>query len=106
MKRLTVIIVASALFGVAAAAQTWTGSISDSACGARHMAGMAARNCTEVCVKQGSSHVLVSQRKVYKLEDPGKVVAAHAGHTVNLTGEMTGDTIAVTKIEMPAKGKA
>jgi hypothetical protein len=69
------------------------------------MIGMAARECTEACVKQGASHVLVSQRKVYKLEDPGKVVAAHAGHTVSLTGEMKGDTITVTKIEMP-KGKA
>ncbi|MGB7217874.1 MAG: hypothetical protein WBD07_03605 [Vicinamibacterales bacterium] len=105
MKRLTMI-VASVLFGVTVAAQTWTGSISDSACGARHMAGMAARECTEACVKQGSSHVLVSQRRVYKLEDPGKVVAPHAGHTVNLTGEIKGDTITVTKVEMPARGKA
>lgn len=106
MKCVTVVI-ASVLFGATAAAQqTWTGSISDSACGVRHMAGMAARDCTEACVKQGSSHVLVSQRRVYKLEDPGKVVAPHAGHTVNLTGETKGDTIRVTKIEMPAKGKA
>ena len=109
MKRLTLFItsVLLAIAGVASGApQTWAGSISDSACGARHMAGMAARECTEACVKQGSSFVFVSQRRVYKLEDPGKVVAAHAGHTVNLTGEMKGDTITVTKVEMPAKGKA
>ena len=33
----------------------------------------------------------------------------HAAHTVKLTGEMTGKTIAVSKIEMPmasGKGKA
>jgi len=86
-----------------AQAQTWAGSINDSTCGARHMIGMAARECTEACVKQGGSYVLVSQRKVYKLEDPEKVVAAHAGHTVNLSGQIKGDTITVTKIEMPPR---
>jgi hypothetical protein len=104
--KLHAVVVAAVLLtgmGVGAAPQIWTGSISDSTCGARHMAGMAARDCTEFCVKKGGSYVLVSQRKVYTLEDPGKIIAAHAGHTVNLTGDMKGDTITVTKIEMPAK---
>src|SRR5207249_856193 len=104
MNRVTVIIGSVLFAGIGvAAAQTWSGSISDSKCGARHMAGMAARECSEACVKQGGSYVFVSQRKVFKVDDPGKVVAAHAGHTVNLTGEMKGDTITVEKIEMPAK---
>lgn len=30
----------------------------------------------------------------------------HAGHTVKLTGEMSGDTITVSKIAMPAKKKS
>jgi hypothetical protein len=64
------------------------------------MAGMAARECTEAFVKQGGSFVFLSQRKVYKLVDPAKVVAAHAGHDVVLTGEMKGDTITVTKVDM------
>jgi len=94
-------------FGLTAAAfaadQTWAGDISDSHCGAKHPEGQAARTCTESCVKGGASYVFVSSGKVYKLEDPSKVVAAHAGHTVNLTGELKGDTITVAKIEMPKK---
>jgi hypothetical protein len=30
----------------------------------------------------------------------------HAGHTVRLTGEMKGDTITVSKIEMPGEKKS
>jgi hypothetical protein len=94
-------------FGFTAAAfaadQTLAGDISDSHCGAKHPEGQAARGCTETCVKGGASYVFVSGGKVYKLEDPSKLVAAHAGHTVSLTGEMKGDTITVAKIEMPAK---
>jgi len=85
------------------------GKISDAMCGAKHgkgeHAGTAAsdRDCTEKCVKGGASYVFVSSGNVYKLEDPSKVVAAHAGQTVNLTGELKGDTITVAKIEMPKK---
>ena len=32
-----------------------------------------------------------------------KALATHAGHTVLLTGELKGDTIAVSKIDMPKK---
>jgi hypothetical protein len=90
-------------WSVAAAEQTWSGEISDSHCGAKHPEGQAARACTESCVKGGASYVFVSGGKVYKLEDPSKLVAAHAGHMVSLTGEMKGETIAVAKIEMPKK---
>jgi hypothetical protein len=89
--------------GAFAADQTLAGDISDSHCGAKHTEGQTARACTETCVKGGASYVFVSSGKVYKLEDPSKVVAAHAGHTVNLTGEVKGDTITVAKIEMPSK---
>jgi hypothetical protein len=34
---------------------------------------------------------------------PRAPVQEHAGHTVEFTGEMTGDTITVSKIAMPAK---
>ena len=86
-----------------AADQTWSGEISDSHCGAKHPEGEKARACTETCVKGGASYVFVSGGKVNKLEDPSKLVAAHAGHMVNLTGEMKGETITVAKIDMPKK---
>jgi hypothetical protein len=86
--------------GAFAADQTWTGDITDSHCGAgKHPAGQTAKECAEACVKGGASYVFVSGGKVYKLEDPSKLVASHAGQTVSVTGAMKGDTITVAKID-------
>jgi hypothetical protein len=94
--------------GAFAADKTWTGTISDSKCGAKHtMAKMTDRECTEACVKGGSKYVFASEGKVYAIANQDdKDLATHAGHTVMLTGEMKGDSITVWKIEMPAKGGA
>ena len=93
--------------------KTWTGKISDSMCGAKHNtsaehgAKMTERDCVEKCIKDGSKYVFVSKGKVYSIENQDMAdLAEHAGHTVHLTGEMTGDTIKVSKIEMPAKPMA
>ena len=86
--------------GAIAADQTWAGDITDSHCGAgKHPAGQTAKECTEACVKGGASYVFVSGGKVYKLEDPSKLVASHAGQTVSVTGEIKGDTIRVAKVD-------
>lgn len=101
-----------------AAQQTWTGKISDSMCGATH-AGMSEshaggkkkvsdRECTLACVKDhGGKYVFVQGGKVYQVANQDYAgLAQHAGHTVRLTGEMSGDSITVSKIEMPgAKAK-
>ena len=90
-----------------AAEQTWAGQISDSACGAKHESGAENvptppdRECTENCVRGGSTYVLVSSGKVFNIanqKDPA--LATHAGHKVRLTGELKGDSITVSKIEM------
>lgn len=102
------------VFGVAvsaaAAPETWTGQISDSHCGAKHMAmdgkKMSDRECTQMCVKGGQKYVFVSKGKVYQIaEQKDAALATHAGHTVLLTGEMKGDTITVAKIDMPKTDK-
>ena len=90
-----------------AADKTWTGKISDSMCGASHakMIGtskMTDRECTQACIKAGGKYVFVTNGKVYNIanqDDPD--LQTHAGHTVQLTGDMTGDTIMVSKIVMP-----
>ena len=107
----TVITVMGALLFTTIAAggaeQTWTGAISDSACGAKHVEAvenegtMPDRECTQACIRGGSSYVFVSDGKVYritnqKLED----LSVHAGHAVKLTGELSGTTITVSKIVM------
>ena len=100
-----VLLSASAL----AAEQTWTGQISDSMCGAKHMSAehgnksVSDRECALACAGKGAQLVLVSGGRVYKLTNHDADLKVHAGHNVSLTGDVTGETIRVTKIEM-AKG--
>jgi hypothetical protein len=105
---------AAMVFGATsfAAEQTWTGKISDSICGAKHeeaaegQGKMAERDCTLACVRGGSLYVFVSDGKVYQIPDQKSPdLAAHAGHTVRLTGELKGSAITVSKIEMAGPEK-
>ena len=97
---------------VTAAPTTWTGSISDAMCGASHgdKGGTQQKDhdCATACAKKpGGSYVFVNDKdkKIYKLADQKMAdLAVHAGHKVELTGELKGDTITVSKIVMP-KGK-
>ena len=116
MKRalyLAVGILFSAAFALAAE-QTWTGKISDSNCGRSHKAAiehsgkkMSDHDCVIACVKGGAKYVFVHGSKIYNIENQDFAeLEEHAGHVVKLTGEMTGDTIKVAKIEMTGgKGK-
>ncbi len=93
---------------LAAAPETWTGHIGDSMCGAKHKPmgtmKMGDRECTEMCVKAGGKYVFITGGKVFQIADQkDKALALHAGHTVLLTGELKGDTITVSKIDMPKK---
>jgi len=90
-----------------AAEQTWSGKISDSACGAKHEEAaegqgvMADRDCTQACVRGGSKYVLVVDGKVFQIANQdNKDLATHAGHAVKMTGELKGNAITVSKIEM------
>ena len=90
-----------------AAEQTWSGKISDSACGAKHEEAaegqgvMADRECTQACIRGGSKYVLVVDGKVFQIANQDNTdLATHAGHAVKMTGELNGNTITVSKIEM------
>jgi hypothetical protein len=91
--------------------QTWTGKIGDSMCGATHKSAaehggkkMSDRDCTLACVKNGGKYIFVSNGKVYNIENQDLAdLNKHAGHTVKITGEMTGDTIKVAKVTMVSK---
>jgi hypothetical protein len=113
MNRLRIAVVVTMLGAMSASAadRTWTGKISDSMCGAKHNTSaehgktMSDRDCTLACVKEHhAKYVFVKGGKVYNVanQDFG-ALEEHAGHTVNLTGEMNGDTITVSKIVMPVK---
>ena len=90
------------------AEQSWHGKISDSMCGASHKSAiehagkkLSDRDCTQACIKEGAKYVFVSGGKVYNISNQDEpALAEHAGHTVTLKGEMTGDTIKVSSISM------
>ena len=110
MKKLSFLFAVALIFapgGASAAEQTWSGKISDSACGAKHEEAaegqgvMADRDCTQACIRGGSKYVLVVDGKVLQIANQdNKDLATHAGHAVKLTGELKGNSITVTKIEM------
>jgi hypothetical protein len=84
------------------AANSYTGYITDSKCGAK-AAHEGARECTIKCVKAGSKYVFVNDadKKVYEIDDQKKV-AEHAGHHVMVKGTVTGDKLKLNSIEMAA----
>jgi hypothetical protein len=86
----------------AAKAKTFTGTVSDSMCGAKHeMAGDDA-GCTRTCVSKGSKYALVVGDKVYTLDTSDKSALAtldkHAGAKVTVTGTDKDNTITVTGV--------
>jgi hypothetical protein len=113
MKKVFACTVAVALMGwvPSLAADTWKGKISDAMCGAKHADGehgtkkMTDRQCVEACVKGGEKYVFVGDGdKVLKIANQDfDGLKVHAGHEVMLTGDLKGDTITITKIEMPKK---
>ena len=96
------------------AEKTWKGKISDSMCGASHKSAiehagkkLTDRECVQACIKGGGKYVFVSGKKVYNIENQDFAdLAEHAGHNVSLSGEMTGDSIKVSKIAMARKKRA
>ena len=108
-----VMIAAAILFATApalvAAEKTWTGVLSDAKCNGKHSKaehGSQAdsdHDCVTKCVSGGSKYVFVSGGKTYQIANQDFAsLKDHGGHKVALSGEMKGDSITVSKIEMPA----
>lgn len=89
-----------ALGGTAMVAQqTFTGTLSDSMCGKKHMMpGKSDAECTRECIKANSSYALVVGDKVYKLVGDSKRFDSLAGSRVTVTGEVKGDTVTVASV--------
>lgn len=93
----------SALSAFSQTAQTLTGTVSDTMCGAKHMmSNVSAAQCVRECVKQGSDYGLVSGDKVYTLKGDSKAIDKFAGQKVTVKGDVSGATITVSSI-VPAK---
>ena len=97
-----------------AADKTWDGVISDAKCNGKHAKAEhgsqtdSDHDCVTKCVSGGGKYVFVSGGKTYQIANQDFAgLKDHEGHSVALTGEMKGDSITVSKIEMPAaKGAA
>jgi hypothetical protein len=83
-----------------AAGKTYTGTVSDAMCGAKHMGDAA--SCTRGCVGKGSKYALVVGDKVYTLETSDKSALAtldkQAGAKVTVTGTEKDNTITVSSV--------
>ena len=116
MKRLLLTIAlatATAAFAAAQAQkdQTLTGLITDSMCAQSHDANiehakessgrtMTTKECTVGCVaRRGQKYVLVSQNKVYQIANQSfAALATYAAENVQMTGQLSGDTITVSRV--------
>jgi hypothetical protein len=100
-----VLFAAAILFATApalmAAEKTLTGVLSDSKCNGKHAKAEhgsqsdSDHDCAAKCVAAGGKTYQIANQDYAGLKD-------HTGHKVALTGEMKGDSITVSKIEMPA----
>ena len=90
-----------------AAAKTLTGVVSDSMCGAKHMAkDKSAAECTRECVKTGSDYALVVGAKVYPLKGDKAELDKYAGERATVKGTLDGNNINVQSITGAKKGTA
>ncbi len=83
-------------------AETFTGTVSDAMCGAKHMMPGDAAGCTRACIGKGSKYALVAGDKVYILDtkDKGSLDQLNqlAGQTAKVTGTAKEDTIQVKSV--------
>lgn len=94
---------------MSAANGTWTGTISDSGCGASHDAMTehgtkgTDKKCTEMCVLKGAKYVFVNEGKALMIKNQNLAdLKKFAGDKVTVTGDLSGDTLTISKIA-PAK---
>ena len=87
-----------------AAAKTLTGVVSDSMCGAKHMAkDKSAADCTRECVKGGSDYALVAGGKVYPLKGDKAELDKYAGQRATVKGTLDGNNLNVESITAAKK---
>ena len=82
--------------------QTFTGVVSDSMCGAKHMMPGDPVACAHACLKQGSKYALVVGDKVYTLDASDKAATdeldKRIGQKAKVSGTADGDTIKVSSV--------
>lgn len=97
------LVVGTAVSAFAAGGKTFTGTVSDSMCGAKHAMPGDDAACTRGCVSKGSKYALVVGDKVYTLETADKAALAtldkQAGAKATVTGTEKDNTITVSSVK-------
>lgn len=92
----------AAVPALGAAAQTFTGKVTDSMCGAQHKEGIPPAECVRVCVQHGAHYALLVGDKVYTLDTENQSQMDElnklAWENARVKGTANGDTIAVTSV--------
>jgi hypothetical protein len=79
--------------------QSFTGVVTDSMCGATHMAkDKTPAECTRMCVKDGMKYALGADKKLYTLEGHEEELSKLAGQRVTVKGTLKGDTLSVQEV--------
>ena len=79
--------------------QQFTGVVTDSMCGASHMAkDKTPAECTRMCVKDGMKYALLVGDKVYTLSGHESELDKLAGTKVTVTGTANGETVSVNSV--------
>ena len=91
---------------LAAKVETFTGTLSDAMCGAKHMMEGKDEDCLRACIQKGSKYALVVGDKVYTLDTKDKATLDKleklGAGKASVKGEANGDTIEVSSVS-PAK---
>ena len=83
---------------------SFTGTVSDSMCGKKHMMkDKSAAECTRICVKQGMEYALVDGKEVYTLKGNTSEIDKYAGEQATVEGKLNGKTIEVESISAAKK---
>lgn len=100
-KALIVLALAALLVPALAAADSWTGWITDDSCGAKG-ANAEHASCAKKCLDGGGKLVFFNSadQKLYSLDNQ-KLAEEHIGHEVVVTGTADGNSIKVESIAMP-----
>jgi hypothetical protein len=97
------LVIGMAISAFAASGKTFTGTVSDSMCGAKHAMPGDDAACTRACVAKGSKYALVVGDKVYTLETSDKAALAtldkQAGAKATVTGTEKDNTITVNSVK-------
>jgi hypothetical protein len=79
--------------------KTPTGVMSDSMCGANHMAkNMNSAACLRMCVKKGTKYALAVGKDVYTLEGHDAELDKYAAQKVSLKGTVKGPLMTVESV--------